>query len=53
MSIIFGYVCWLNTEKRKAPAKENKHRAMDDIRESIKELKYYKETIFKTNKARR
>lgn len=34
-------------DKRKAPKKENKHRAMDDIKESIKELKFYKDNIFK------
>lgn len=41
------------TEKRRAPAKEKRHRAMDDIKESIRELKYYKEAIFKApNRAR-
>lgn len=35
------------TDQKKAPAKENKHRAMDDIKESIMELKYYKANIFK------
>ena len=45
-------VCWA-LEKNRAPAKKNNHRAMDDIRESIKELKYYKENIFKANKGRR
>jgi oligoribonuclease len=40
----------VNTERRKAPAKKNNHRAMDDIRESIKELKYYKKTIFKARR---
>ncbi|KAJ0084837.1 hypothetical protein Patl1_30185 [Pistacia atlantica] len=35
-------------ENRKAPSKENKHRALDDIRESITELKYYKENIFRS-----
>lgn len=49
----FGYLCGLNTERRRAPAKKNNHRAMDDIRESIKELKYYKKTIFKANQERR
>lgn len=34
-------------ERKKAPQKENKHRAMDDIKESIAELKFYKEHIFK------
>ncbi|KAM7521943.1 hypothetical protein LguiA_011845 [Lonicera macranthoides] len=38
---------WYPKDKRKAPQKENKHRAMDDIKESIAELKYYKEHIFK------
>lgn len=35
-------------DNKKAPSKEKKHRALDDIRESIMELKYYKENIFKT-----
>ncbi|XP_048428695.1 oligoribonuclease isoform X3 [Pyrus x bretschneideri] len=34
-------------DNQKAPSKENKHRALDDIRESIRELKYYKDNIFK------
>ncbi|KAL5831655.1 hypothetical protein ACOSQ4_017009 [Xanthoceras sorbifolium] len=38
---------WYPRDNRKAPSKENKHRALDDIRESIMELKYYKENIFK------
>ncbi|KAM5584793.1 oligoribonuclease [Rosa sericea] len=38
---------WYPRDKKKAPSKENKHRALDDIRESIKELKYYKQNIFK------
>ncbi|XP_008375398.3 oligoribonuclease-like isoform X2 [Malus domestica] len=38
---------WYPQDNKKAPCKENKHRALDDIRESIKELKYYKENIFK------
>lgn len=38
---------WYPKDQKKAPAKENKHRAMDDIRESIEELRYYKENIFK------
>lgn len=37
-------------DNRKAPQKEKKHRAMDDIRESIAELKYFKENIFKAPK---
>ncbi|KAG6792595.1 hypothetical protein POTOM_001747 [Populus tomentosa] len=38
---------WYPKDQRKAPQKENKHRALDDIRESIRELKYYKENMFK------
>ncbi|KAI4305859.1 hypothetical protein L6164_029195 [Bauhinia variegata] len=38
---------WYPRDQKKAPSKENKHRAMDDIRESINELRYYKENIFK------
>ncbi|XVF68600.1 hypothetical protein PTKIN_Ptkin11bG0014900 [Pterospermum kingtungense] len=39
---------WYPRDKKKAPLKEKKHRAMDDIKESIQELKYFKDTIFKT-----
>lgn len=42
---------WYPKEKKKAPKKENKHRAMDDIKESIAELKYYKENVFKSSKS--
>ncbi|XP_021278528.1 oligoribonuclease [Herrania umbratica] len=38
---------WYPRDQKKAPPKEKRHRAMDDIRESISELKYFKETIFK------
>ncbi|CAK9134906.1 unnamed protein product [Ilex paraguariensis] len=38
---------WYPRDNKKARQKENKHRAMDDIKESIAELKYYKENIFK------
>ncbi|KDP35136.1 hypothetical protein JCGZ_10670 [Jatropha curcas] len=38
---------WYPRDQKRAPPKENKHRAMDDIRESVRELKYYKENIFK------
>ncbi|TKY57089.1 Oligoribonuclease protein [Spatholobus suberectus] len=38
---------WYPKDQKKAPSKENRHRAMDDIRESIEELKYYKANIFK------
>ncbi|KAF6148811.1 hypothetical protein GIB67_038144 [Kingdonia uniflora] len=39
---------WYPKENRRAPSKEKKHRAMDDIRESIMELKYFKNNIFKS-----
>ncbi|KAL8152250.1 hypothetical protein V2J09_010010 [Rumex salicifolius] len=38
---------WNRKAFDEAPAREQKCRAMDDIRQSIEELKYYKETIFK------
>ncbi|XP_021754871.1 oligoribonuclease-like [Chenopodium quinoa] len=43
-------VRWYPKAHRKAPSKEQKHRALDDIRESILELKYYKDAIFKSRK---
>ncbi|KAI3829904.1 hypothetical protein L1987_04035 [Smallanthus sonchifolius] len=44
---------WFPKDKKKAPKKEKKHRAMDDIKESITELKYYKENVFKSIKSRK
>ncbi|XP_016465649.1 oligoribonuclease-like [Nicotiana tabacum] len=44
---------WYPRDNRKAPQKKNKHRAMDDIKESIAELKYYKEHIFKASKSKK
>ncbi|KAK9141299.1 hypothetical protein Scep_010980 [Stephania cephalantha] len=38
---------WYPRDNKRAPSKVNKHRAMDDIKESIQELKFYKENIFK------
>ncbi|KAK7843719.1 oligoribonuclease [Quercus suber] len=38
--------------KKNKPSKKKNHRAMDDIRESIMELKYYKDNIFKASKSR-
>lgn len=32
---------------QRTPAKKEAHRAMDDIRESIAELKFYRETVFR------
>ncbi|KAK4338642.1 hypothetical protein RND71_043129 [Anisodus tanguticus] len=43
---------WYPRDNRKAPKKQNKHRAMDDIKESIAELKYYKDHIFKASKSK-
>ncbi|XP_073153585.1 oligoribonuclease [Henckelia pumila] len=40
-------VRWYPRDNKRAPQKENKHRAMDDIKESIAELKFYKDHIFK------
>ncbi|MQL71559.1 hypothetical protein Taro_003868 [Colocasia esculenta] len=45
-------VRWFPKENKRAPSKENKHRAMDDIKESIRELKYYKENIFRGPKSK-
>ena len=36
---------WYPSEKH-APAKKNTHRALDDIRESIQELQYYRNAVF-------
>ena len=33
------------------PTKSGAHRALDDVRESIRELKYYRENVFKENTA--
>ena len=41
------------TDNKNAPIKKSKHRALDDIRESIQELKYYKDNIFKASKSRK
>ncbi|GMH10967.1 hypothetical protein Nepgr_012808 [Nepenthes gracilis] len=46
-------VRWFPRDHKKAPSKDQKHRAMDDIRESIMELKYYKENIFKASKSKK
>ncbi|XP_078177299.1 polynucleotidyl transferase, ribonuclease H-like superfamily protein [Carex rostrata] len=52
-SIMALCIRWFPKEKKMAPAKEKRHRAMDDIKESIKELKFYKENIFKLQKRNR
>jgi oligoribonuclease len=38
---------WYPEVLTKAPGKETTHRAMDDIKESVAELAYYRQTIFK------
>ena len=38
---------WAPEVARGAPEKKLNHRALDDIRESIEELRYYRETVFK------
>ncbi|EFJ09489.1 hypothetical protein SELMODRAFT_229455 [Selaginella moellendorffii] len=38
---------WYPRDAERAPKKAKSHRALDDIRESIKELEYFKRTIFK------
>lgn len=38
---------WYPEDFKKAPAKQLSHRALDDIIESIEELKFYKSSIFK------
>ncbi|KAK3145116.1 hypothetical protein QOZ80_4AG0323380 [Eleusine coracana subsp. coracana] len=43
---------WFPKERKEAPRKGKSHRAMDDIRESIKELQYYKENIFKSQRSK-
>ncbi|XP_072281548.1 oligoribonuclease, mitochondrial [Pyxicephalus adspersus] len=40
---------WYPVEYERAPKKQCSHRALDDITESIKELKFYRENIFKQN----
>nr|GEX48301.1 oligoribonuclease-like isoform X1 [Tanacetum cinerariifolium] len=44
---------WFPKDNKKAPRKEKKHRAMEDIKESIAELKYFKENVFKPSKPRK
>jgi oligoribonuclease len=37
---------WYPAIYKKRPAKQETHRALDDIRESIEELRYYREAMF-------
>jgi oligoribonuclease len=38
---------WYPTEYRARPSKAESHRALDDIRESVNELRYYRSTILR------
>ena len=38
---------WSPEAAKGVPEKKLNHRALDDIRESIEELRYYRETVFK------
>ncbi|XP_052281400.1 oligoribonuclease, mitochondrial-like isoform X2 [Dreissena polymorpha] len=38
---------WFPLEYSSAPAKKLSHRALDDIKESIEELRYYRQNVFK------
>src|SRR5215207_5061992 len=38
---------WYPDAVAKAPGKAGGHRAMDDIRESVNELRYYRESVFR------
>lgn len=38
---------WYPEVMRGRPDKEGRHRALDDIKESVEELRYYRETVFR------
>ncbi|MBN3293785.1 ORN protein, partial [Polypterus senegalus] len=38
---------WFPEEYKQAPRKKASHRALDDIHESIKELQFYRRSVFK------
>ncbi|KAF0935896.1 hypothetical protein E2562_036632 [Oryza meyeriana var. granulata] len=52
-SIMALCIRWYPKERKQTPRKEKNHRAMDDVKESIAELKYYKDNIFKPQKSKR
>lgn len=52
-SIMALCIRWYPKERKQTPRKQKTHRAMDDIKESIAELKYYKHNIFKPQKSKR
>ena len=43
---------WYPEALASAPPKKGGHRALDDIRESVAELRHYRETIFRAPKAK-
>uniref|UniRef100_A0A0E0NEL6 Exonuclease domain-containing protein n=1 Tax=Oryza rufipogon TaxID=4529 RepID=A0A0E0NEL6_ORYRU len=51
-SIMALCIRWYPKERKRTPQKGKKHRAMNDIKESIAELKYYKDNIFKPQKSK-
>uniref|UniRef100_A0ACD5ZCL2 Uncharacterized protein n=2 Tax=Avena sativa TaxID=4498 RepID=A0ACD5ZCL2_AVESA len=51
-SIMALCIRWFPKERKQTPRKEKNHRAMDDIRESIKELQFYKDNIFKSRQSK-
>jgi len=42
---------WYPAAFSKLPRKQGSHRALDDIRESVAELRYYRETVFRPAEA--
>lgn len=38
---------WFPTVLRRRPRKQGNHRALEDIRDSIRELEFYKDTVFR------
>ncbi|OEL23171.1 Oligoribonuclease [Dichanthelium oligosanthes] len=52
-SVMALCIRWYPKERKQTPRKQKAHRAMDDIKESIAELKYYKDNIFKPQKSKR
>ncbi|XP_051193516.1 oligoribonuclease [Lolium perenne] len=51
-SIMALCIRWFPKERKQTPRKQKNHRAMDDIRESIKELQFYKDNIFKSRQSK-
>ncbi|CAL4887961.1 unnamed protein product [Urochloa decumbens] len=52
-SVMALCIRWYPKERKQTPRKRKAHRAMDDIKETIAELKYYKDNIFKPQKSKR